>query len=413
MRLPPMLASLTRHKLTVGLMVLTTAFTCAIVVNLASMIVHRLALLHAPSGLDESSLVMIESSRIEASALGSEGGDTHHDYLPQYQADLAALRGIAGVESVASVSGLPLAGGSAFGITSSAGAAEDNAFSADAFMGGPGTLKTLGLQLVRGRDFQPSEYIPLDGYKAMSKFSAAIISRALAMRLFHTDDAVGRLFYTSKRPIRVVGVVAHLMGMNPQLGATDNEYAMLLPIEPNGDYVTFVLRTSPANRDRVLKRAASLLGRRDPQRIFDHAETFTRLRAQHFQRDSAMIGLLLAAGIGLLVVTAAGIAGLAGFWVQQRTRSIGIRRAVGATRADILRYFHAENFLIVTGGVLLGCLLAYALNLLMMKFYALQVLPPAYLAVGALALWAMGQLAVLGPALRSAAVPPAVATRSV
>lgn len=126
-----------------------------------------------------------------------------------------------------------------------------------------------------------------------------------------------------------------------------------------------------------------------------------------------MIGLLLAAGIGLLIVTASGIAGLASFWVQQRTRSIGIRRAFGATRADILRYFHAENFLIVTGGVLLGCVLAYGLNLLMMHYYALEVLPPGYLAVGAIALWLIGQVAVLGPALRAAAVPPMVATRSV
>ncbi|MGH8125544.1 MAG: ABC transporter permease, partial [Rhodanobacteraceae bacterium] len=182
---------------------------------------------------------------------------------------------------------------------------------------------------------------------------------------------------------------------------------------PDGDYVTFVLRTAPANRGRVLSQAVVLLSHRDPLRIFDHPETFTQARAQYFRRDSSMIGLLLAAGLGLLIVTAAGIAGLASFWVQQRTRSIGIRRAVGATRADILRYFHAENFLIVTGGVLLGCVLAYGLNLLMMHYYALHVLPPGYLAAGALALWLIGQIAVLGPALRAAAVPPAVATRSI
>ncbi|WP_336297441.1 FtsX-like permease family protein [Streptococcus thermophilus] len=48
-----------------------------------------------------------------------------------------------------------------------------------------------------------------------------------------------------------------------------------------------------------------------------------------------MIALLLAAALGLLLVTAVGIAGLASFWVQQRRRAIGIRRAVGATRRDI------------------------------------------------------------------------------
>jgi putative ABC transport system permease protein len=126
-----------------------------------------------------------------------------------------------------------------------------------------------------------------------------------------------------------------------------------------------------------------------------------------------MIGLLVASALALLFVTALGIAGLANFWVQQRTRTIGIRRAIGATRADILRYFQVENFLIVAGGTLLGMLLAVALNLLLMSRYELPRLPLWYLPVGALALWALGQLAVLAPALRASRVPPVVATRSV
>jgi len=55
--------------------------------------------------------------------------------------------------------------------------------------------------------------------------------------------------------------------------------------------------------------------------------------------------------------------------------------------------------------------LAYALNLLLMTHYELPRLPLAYLPIGAVALWLLGQLAVLGPALRAAAVPPVVATR--
>ena len=408
MRLHLLLRSLTRHKLTVALMLLATALTCAIVTNIASMVMHRVALLDAPSGLDENSLVTFASTRINATDSGGA-----HDFHAQYAADLAVLRGIPGVRSATAVVGLPTYGGFAFGISSSADAQQDQGFQASAFIGDASALQTFGLHLLKGRDFLPSEYVPLDDYKGMNHFSVAIISCSLAKRLFHTDDAVGRLFYTSGRPVRVVGVVAHLMGMYPQLGASDNEYAMLVPVRPDGDYVTFVLRTAPANRGRVLSQAVTLLSHRDPLRIFDNAETFAQARAQYFRRDSSMIGLLLAAGIGLLIVTAAGIAGLASFWVQQRTRSIGIRRAVGATRADILRYFHAENFLIVTGGVLLGCVLAYGLNLLMMHYYALEVLPPGYLAVGAIALWLIGQVAVLGPALRAAAVPPVVATRSV
>jgi len=137
------------------------------------------------------------------------------------------------------------------------------------------------------------------------------------------------------------------------------------------------------------------------------------MRADYFRQDTSLVWLLALVCLAMLLVTALGIAGLANFWVQQRRRSIGIRRAIGATRGDILRYFQAENFLIVGFGIGLGVLLAFVLNLVLMQHYELPRLPLAYLPVGALALWMLGQFAVLGPALRAAAVPPVVATRSV
>jgi putative ABC transport system permease protein len=122
-----------------------------------------------------------------------------------------------------------------------------------------------------------------------------------------------------------------------------------------------------------------------------------------------MVGVIAA----LLLVSALGIVGLASFWVQQRRQQIGIRRAIGATRRDILHYFQLENFLIVGGGIVVGMVLAYVLSAVLMKQYELPLLPAYYLPYGALILWLLGQLAVLGPARRAAAVPPVVATRNI
>ena len=88
-----------------------------------------------------------------------------------------------------------------------------------------------------------------------------------------------------------------------------------------------------------------------------------------------MAWLLVAVCVGLLVVTALGIVGLASFWVQQRTKQIGIRRALGATRRQILRYFQTENLLLATIGIVLGMLGAYGLNQLLMGQYELPRLP--------------------------------------
>ena len=117
--------------------------------------------------------------------------------------------------------------------------------------------------------------------------------------------------------------------------------------------------------------------------------------------------------VALLLVTALGIIGLASFWVQQRTKQIGVRRALGATRGQILRYFQTENFLLASIGIALGMLLAFAINQLLMGKYEMARLPLYYLPAGAVLLWALGQLAVYAPARRAASVPPAVATRSV
>jgi len=124
-----------------------------------------------------------------------------------------------------------------------------------------------------------------------------------------------------------------------------------------------------------------------------------------------MAWLLAAVCLALLVVTALGIVGLASFWVQQRMPTIGIRRALGATQMQILRYFQTENFLLTTAGIAIGMVGAYTINRLLMAHYELPALPLVYLPVGALVLWGLGQLAVLGPALRAATLPPVAVMR--
>lgn len=398
----PMLASLTRHKLTVLLLVLQVGLTCAIVCNVAAMIGHRTTQMRLPSGVAENELVLLESISVAAG----------EDPLVRHDADLAALRAMPGVRSVAAVDALPFNGTNwSNGIATTPNGSTPLA--ATAFNGTPGELATLGLRLVAGRDFLADEYLPVDSahdWAGINRVPSTIVTHALAEQLFPGQDPLGKLIYPGNGPIRIVGVVEHLL--RPGLDETaGNEYATLFPMLPDSANVTYVLRTAPQDRERVLKRAADVLTALSSQRVLRHAQTFAELRDDYFRRDRTMIVLLLAAATGLLLVTAAGIAGLASFWVQQRGRSIGIRRAVGATRQDILRYFQIENFLIVSAGIALGVVLAYAMNLLLMERYALQRLPWFYLPLGAVSLWLLGQLAVLGPALRAAAVPPVVATR--
>ncbi|KRE88591.1 ABC transporter permease [Frateuria sp. Soil773] len=411
MQLQPILASLRHHRLTTILLVLQVAFTCAIVCNVVFMVAGRVQRISVPTGVAERELSMIHSAGIEK----DENAQARHT------ADLAALRAIPGVRAVAAVSyALPLGRSeSSYGTCPDKQAMDrvrqlmsmdgSGCLQPSVYDGTPGLIGTLGLRLVEGRDFLPDEYVV--GYK--SNPAVAIISRALAQHLYPDRPALGQSLYVGDRTIRVVGIVDTLLRPNLRKPGVDYD-SMLWPQLPDGSGVTYVMRSAPQDRQRVLEAASAALVKASPNRIVNpkRMRTFSQMRAKYFQRDTTMIGLLVASGLGLLFVTALGITGLANFWVQQRRRTIGIRRAIGATRGDILRYFLAENFLVVTAGVVLGLLLACALNLALMRLYELPRLPLFYLPVGALALWALGQLAVLGPARRAAAVPPVVAMRS-
>ncbi|HET6632106.1 MAG TPA: FtsX-like permease family protein [Rhodanobacteraceae bacterium] len=408
MPIRPILSTLRHHKLTAALLAMQVALTCAIVCNAAFMVADRASRMRLPSGMAEAELSMVRSSSIDPAA----------NLQARHAADLAALRAIPGVKAAVAVDSLPLSG-SVDGYGACADKATmERAMAARAMVSGcltfteysgtPGTREALGLRLVAGRDFRPGEFGTADHPPV------GIVSRSLADALYPDGRAVGRTLYFPGGTLRIVGVVDTLLA--PVLRKPAGyQHTMLWPKLPNRSHVTYVLRSAPADRARVLKAAVGALTRLDPQRLIPakSVRTYADLRHDYFRRDATMIGLLLATALGLLFVTALGIAGLAGFWVQQRTRSIGIRRAIGATRGDILRYFQAENALIVGFGALLGMLLAVLLNLLLMRHYELQRLPLYYLPVGAVALWLLGQLAVLTPALRAAAVPPVVATRSV
>jgi putative ABC transport system permease protein len=102
---------------------------------------------------------------------------------------------------------------------------------------------------------------------------------------------------------------------------------------------------------------------------------------------------------------------LTSYWVTLRRQQIGIRRALGATRAHIVQHFQRENLLIAGTGALLGVVLAVALNLWMVQRFEMPRLADGQILGGALLLLVLGQIAVFRPALRAASIPPALATR--
>lgn len=406
MDIRPILATLLRHKTAALLIVLEIALSCAIIGNAVFIISTRIAELQVGSGAADSELVYIATSSLLP--------DVNLD--AQRKQDIRLLAAVPGVKAVSSVNQVPW-GDNVWGSDVRLDAQQNRpSVHASLYMDDGQLLQTLGLQVSEGRAFNPDEYLEnsaFDPNRIGPGVPAIILSRSLAQSLFPGESALGKAVYVwgeNQPPSPVVGVVNDVMAPGAT-GTFGNRYhTMLFPIRvSNGAYV---VRTSPEQRESVLKAAVAALNRADPHRIIERQSTLEQMRADFHRRDRAVIWLLLSVCIALLAVTAFGIVGLSSFWVQQRTRQIGIRRALGASRRHILRYFQLENFILTSAGITLGLLLAYGLNLMLMSRYELPRLPLLYLPASAALLWLLGQLAVLGPARRAAAVPPAVATRS-
>ncbi len=406
MHIRPILSTLARHKTAAALIVLEIALSCAILCNALFLVSQRLDLLGMRSGIDESHLLQVVLTGIGKQVDGDA----------RSREDLASLREIPGVTDAVIVNQVPFQNGSWNTSLATDPEQEVPTLGAAQYLVTEGSLKAMGLSLIAGRDFNPDEYLSneeLRNTEDVSKLKASVIlSSPAARKLFPDGGAVGKTLYMANIPLTVVGVVDTLVRPNQQDGNRD--YSVLFPIRLNFNNGGFYLIRvdDPARRAEVLKQAVSALQKNDPNRLVQKQRSYEEMRDAYFANDRDMIGLLLIVSGLLLLVTALGIVGLASFWVQQRTKQIGIRRALGATRGQILRYFQTENFLLAGIGIVIGMVLAYGLNQMLMSRYELPRLPLYYLPIGAVALWLLGQAAVLWPARRGAAIPPAVATRS-
>lgn len=402
--IPPILAALHRHKLAVLLISMQIALACAVLVNALDLIVQRWQAVQIDSGVDEA--------RIGSLNLGG--------FDPQQTDELntrilSLLRQQPGVQSAAVINSLPFGQRAGTAGTNRDTEGRDWVGVVDFYVGGPGSVETLGLKLVGGRLPTPDEYAPIQNF--FPEQSVALLTRSMADRMWPDENPLGKTFGSAPLRATVIGVVEDFSIPQPGSRGTESSFwSIFIPAQPGSQLTgNYAFRADASAMPGLMQALTDGVARAAPDAVIDSklSRPLLELRRDYFNNDWQMLGLLLAVVLVMLGVTAVGIIGLASFWVQQRTRQIGVRRALGATRGDILRYFQIENLLIVSGGIVIGMLLAFGINQVLMSTYEIARLPWQYLPIGALVLWLLGQVAVFWPALRAAAIPPATATRSV
>ncbi|HEX3398170.1 MAG TPA: FtsX-like permease family protein, partial [Steroidobacteraceae bacterium] len=338
----------------------------------------------------------------------------HADDLAALQSrDVDALRALSGVVDAYATNMYPLEGG---GWIESVNLTPDQKIptaNAAHYMGDDHALHTMGLKLIAGRNFTADE-IKNRTDEDLPQASSFIVTQALAAKLFPQGNALGQPIYVENtKPVVIVGIVDRLQGPMTVATGFNSTYAqnsLFTPYRLIGDRNVYMVRVQPGQLNAVMKAAEEKLMQLQGNRILQ-TRSMPEVRADAYRGDHGLIVLLTCICVALLIVTAFGIIGLTSYWVAQRRQQIGIRRALGATRQAIVRYFQTENFMIAAAGAAVGIALAIALNLWMVRSFEMVRMDNSRAIAGAVIILLLGQFAVLWPALRAASIPPALATR--
>jgi putative ABC transport system permease protein len=406
-----MLSAMWRSRTGPILVAAQVAITLAVLVNVAYIIQVRVDNISQPTGLDLPNIFWA----------------TTQAYSPEYNnlaaipADLDYLQSLPGVKAVSTTTLIPQ-NWSSMSLPFSPDPAvleKGGGQPSLVYFGSAQLIETLGLKLVAGRSFDPAAVVPQVKERAelLERWPGEIvITKNLADKLWPKGDALGKILHAGlvNKSGAVVGIV-DFMQHRPVAGPAAEMFRTIVFVPATGagnNGANYLVRTEPGRRDATMATVEKELAEKQPGRYLASMEaleqTARRMRADWRKN----IVTLAVVGFFVLAVTTVGIVGLAAFTVATRTKQLGTRRAIGATKFHILRYFLIENWLITSVGAALGCALALAVGVELSLMYQMPRLPLYYLLGGVVALWAVGLLAVLFPARRAASISPATATRT-
>ena len=389
-------AGAARHRLRSVLIVAEVALAVVLVVAAALFIGSFVTLMRVEPGFDTSNVLAAQINP----AFGPS--QPQQDYRPRYQALVERVSRMPGVERAAFiVGGMPLGNNmttTAFQVP--AIALDEGGVSARSVT--PEYHRLLRIPLIRGRFFEAADR---DGAPPVF-----LINDTVARKYFPNEDPIGRTLKVRDLDRTIVGIVGDIHQVSLESEPMPEIY---LPLAQDGRGTGELLVRTTGNPYDALPavKAAALQEVPDiPLRnIRTMAEVFERRTAQR-RLSMLLLGLFGALGV---VISAVGIYGTLAYTVAQRTREIGVRMALGASRGLVVRMVLGQAALLVTLGFLIGGVAAWNLRATASTFLFRIDAGDSRAFVAALAALAFAALlASIVPARRAATVDPVEALRA-
>jgi putative ABC transport system permease protein len=314
------------------------------------------------------------------------------------------LAAIPGVESVGATNDLPFAGSRSSQIIEIEGRPRvpGQVWQSDYRMVSPGYMRTMRIQLLAGREFT--------GHDNRESPPVAIVNRAFVTKFFPEEDPLGHRLKLKDQFYQVVGIIADVKHENLAAPGDPEVYVPYPQADPA--IWTFVVVRSQTEGQPLAGAVRNAMKEIAPGEPVYSVDTMTH-RLEYWMSPQRFSGMLLSVFAGLaLVLAAIGIYGVIAYSVVQRTGEIGIRMALGADRAVVLRLILRQGARLGIIGLLIGTAASYlATRALSSMLFGVDAHDPGTFVGVAASLIAVVILASAIPARRATRVDPLVALR--
>jgi predicted permease len=271
----------------------------------------------------------------------------------------------------------------------------------------PGYFRMLGISLLRGREFEEHD--------ARQSNKVALVDEAMARKVWGTLDVVGKRISVSKDDKgnpewnEIVGVVADVRDLDIQQEAQPEYFLALFQWGVGSHHLVVRTHTNP---DALTDTISRQIWASFPDQPLTHVMTLTRTIADSVGNQrlhTALLGIFAAVGLAVALL---GVYGVVSYSVARRTQEIGVRMALGAARADILRMVLRQGLFLVAWGAAIGTAGALgATRAIASELYGVTPTDPATFAAAVLLMLLVGCLACWIPARRAVRVDPLIALR--
>jgi putative ABC transport system permease protein len=278
----------------------------------------------------------------------------------------------------------------------------NNAPQVDPRAASPGYFSALGIPLLRGRMFTNG-----DDDKAPR---VAIVNEAAARRRWGSEDPIGKRFSFDNGTtwITVVGVVGNVKQYGLDKEPSQEIYSPVAQV-PFGSFLVVKTKGAPLREARLMR---DVVHKVDAETAIDQVKTLQQALDDSVASPRQTTWLLGVFALVALLITAAGLTGVMALAVTQRTREIGIRIALGATRVRILTMMMRQAFTLMLFGLVAGLAGALMLNRLITSLlFATPSADPVTFAAVACLLALVGASACLIPSLSATGIDPTLTLR--